>query len=87
MSKYQVSYTRENSKVTTSIHEVVDLIPPTRKHIFTPDIDPSTLIDDEVIFKALTGINWDTFDFHMTGEDEESVQDDPESSTRQEQEN
>ena len=42
-------------------------------------------ISDEVVFKALTGINWATSDFQPMGEEEEDepVQDDPESSTRQ----
>ena len=65
----------------------MDLIPPTRKHTFAPDIDPSTIIDDEARFKAFTGINWATSDFQMMGEDEESAQDDPEPSTRRDQDN
>ena len=71
------------------VHETVDLIPPTRKRTFTPDIDPSSRIDDEAIFRVLTGINWATSDFQPMGEEEEEepVQDDPESSTHQAQNN
>ena len=78
----------ENSRVNTPAYEVVDLIPPTRKHTFAPDVDPSTLMDDEAVFKALTGIDWTSSDFQMMEEEEEGpAQDDPESSTRQDQNN
>ena len=46
-----------------SVHQQTDLILPIRKHTFAPDIDPSNLIDDEVVFRALTGVNWATPDF------------------------
>ena len=58
LSKYQAAYTKENSRVTTPVHEAVD------------DIDPSTLIDDEAVFKALTGIKWATSDFQPMDEEE-----------------
>ena len=67
------------------VHDATYLIPPTRKHTFAPDIDPSSLIDDEAVFRALTGINWATTDFQPLGEEEqdEPVLDDPQPSTRQ----
>ena len=65
------------------VHEAVDLIPPTRKQTFAPDIDPSTLIDDEAIFKALTGIDWSSPNFQTPREEEELGQDDPEALTHQ----
>lgn len=84
LSKYHPVYDANNAKVKAPVHEAVDLIPPTRKHTFAPDIDPSTLIDGEAVFKALTGINLATSDFQPMGEEEdEPVQDDPESSTRE----
>ena len=68
------------------VHQQMDLTPPIRKHTFAPDIDLSNLIDDEVVFRALTGINWATPDFQLMDkegvEDEEEVQEDPEASTR-----
>ena len=81
ISKYHPVYEADNAKVKAPTHESVDLIPPTRKHTFAPDIDSSRLIDDEAIFRALTGINWATSDFQQTGEqeEEEPVQDNPES--------
>ena len=87
LSQYQAVYDAENKKVKASVHEAQELIPAIHKHTFAPDIDPSTLIDDEAVFKALTGIDWATSDFYSTGEEEgdEPVQDDPESSTRQRQ--
>jgi hypothetical protein len=87
LSKYHPVYDAENAKVKAPVYEAVDLIPPTRKHTFAPDIDPSTLIDDEAIFKALTGIDWSSPNFQTTEEEEESAQDDPEASTRQDQTN
>src|SRR5215216_74151 len=85
MSQYQAVYDADNKKVKAPVHEAQDLILPILKHTFAPDIDPSTLIDDEVVFKALTGINWATPGFQPTGDEEEDepVQDDPEASTRQ----
>ena len=57
LSQYQVAYDAENKKIKAPVHQEVDLIPPTCKHTFSPDIDPSNLIDDEAMFRALTGIN------------------------------
>ena len=89
LSKYHPVYDVENAKVKAPVHEAMDLIPPTRKHTFAPDIDPSSLIDDEAVFRALIGINRATSDFQPMGEqeEEEPVQDDPEASTRQDQGN
>src|SRR5215216_3767182 len=58
--QYQVVYDVENKRMKAPVHEAQDLIPPIRKYTFAPGVDPSTLIDDEVVFKALTGINWAT---------------------------
>ena len=49
----------------------VDLIPPGRKHTFFPEIDLSELIDDEIEFQALTGLNWASPNFQATEEEEE----------------
>ena len=69
-------------------YEIVELIPPIRKNTFAPDVDPSTLIDDEAVFHALTGIDWTSSDFQtMEEEEQEPVQDNPESSTRQDPNN
>ena len=77
----------ENAKVKAPVYPIMDLIPPTRKHTFAPDIDPSTLIDDEPIFKAVTGVNWTSPDFQPVEEEEEPALDKPEASTQQEQGN
>ena len=77
----------KNSKVNASAYDIVDLIPPTCKHTFAPNVDPSTLIDDEAMFKALTGIDWTSPNFQTMDEEEEPTQDEPEASTRQDQEN
>ena len=86
LSSYQATYDADNKKVSAPVHKLENLIPPIHKHTFAPDIDPSNLIDDEAVFRALTGINWATPDFHLMDkqgdEDEEEVQEDPEASTR-----
>ena len=71
LSKYHPVYDATNSKVKAPVHEAMDLILPTRKNIFAPDIDPSSLIDDEAVFRALTGINWATPDFQPMDNEEE----------------
>ncbi|KAM3385803.1 hypothetical protein ACQJBY_009493 [Aegilops geniculata] len=82
LSHYQASYDVHNKRVAAPTPEVQNLIPPIRKHTYAPDIEPSTLISDEVVFQALTGIDWATIDFQPLGRDEEDepVQDDPQPS-------
>ena len=65
-------------------HDVEDLTPPIRKHTYAPDVDPSNLISDEVVFQALTGIDWATIDFQPLGREEEDApaQGDPQPSTQ-----
>ena len=65
-----------------------DLTPPIRKHTYAPDVDPSTLISDEAVFRALTGIDWSTTNFQPLGEKEadEPVLEEPQPSTQQGQE-
>ena len=71
LSKYHPVYDATNSKVKALVHEAMDLIPPTRKHTFTPDIDPSALIDDEAVYKALTGIYWSSPNYQTMEEEGE----------------
>ena len=61
-----------------------NLIPPIRKHTYAPDVEPSTLISDEAVFKALTRIDWATIDFQPLGgeEEDEPAQDDPQPSSQ-----
>ena len=83
LTKYQPGYDAENQRIPTPRYEAVSLIPPTRKHTFAPEVDPSNLIDDEVEFHALRGINWSSPNFQTAEEDEEAEKDDPEDSSRQ----
>ena len=53
-----------------STHDAPDLTPPICKHTYAHDVDPSTLISDEVVFKALMGIDWSTTNFQPLGEEE-----------------
>ena len=57
LSTYQAAYDTDNKRVSAPVHEPKDLIPPIRKHTFAPNIDRSNLIDDEAVFRVLTGIN------------------------------
>ena len=56
----------------------MDLIPPIRKHTFSPKIDPSNLIDDEAEFYALRDFDWSKPNFQTVEEDVEPARDDPE---------
>ena len=86
LSKYQPAYDLENWKLPTPAYKVTDLIPPIRKHTFAPEVEPSELIDDEAEFQALCGIDWSSPNFQTAEEDEEPEKDDPEASSRQDQE-
>jgi hypothetical protein len=86
LSRYQAAYTMENTKVKAPAYDVVDLTPPMRKHTFSPDVDPSPIMNDEAVFEALTDIEWKSPDLQM-GEEEEPEQDDPESSTHRDEGN
>ena len=84
LSSYQASYDVNNKRVAAPTPEVQNLIPPIRKHTYAPDIEPSTLISDEAVFRALTGIDWATIDFQPLDREEEgeSAQDDPQPSSQ-----
>ena len=82
LSHYQSIYDSNNKRVTAPTYDAQNLIPPIRKHTYAPDIEPSTLISDEAVFQALTGIDWATIDFQPLGREEgvEPVRDDPQPS-------
>jgi hypothetical protein len=63
LTHYQPVYDANNKKIKAPTHDALGLTPPIRKHTYAPDVDPSTLISDEVVFRALTGIDWATTDF------------------------
>ena len=85
LTHYQPVYDANNKKVKAPTHDVLDLTPPIRKHTYARDVDPYTLISDEAVFRALTGIDWSTTDFQPLGDEEEDepVLDDPQPSTQQ----
>ena len=58
LTKYQPGFDADNKNMATPSYKVMDLIPPIRKHTFAPEIDPSSLIDDEAEFVALHGFAW-----------------------------
>src|SRR5215216_7106106 len=86
LSKYQSAYDMENQKMPTPAYKVMDIIPPIHKHTFVAEVEPSKLIDDEAEFQALCGIDWLSPHFQTAEEDEEPEKDDPEASSRQDQE-
>ena len=63
LSHYQAQYNVQNKRVPAPTPEAENLIPPTRKHTYAPDIEPSSLIHEEAVFQALMGIDWTTVDF------------------------
>ena len=56
-TKYQAGYDEQNRRIPTAEYDVTSLIPPIRKHTFAPNINPSSLIHEEAVFQALTGID------------------------------
>ena len=84
LSHYQSIYDADNKWVNAPTHDVENLILPIRKHTYAPDVEPSTLISDEAVFQALTGIDWATIDFQPLGreEEDEPAQDDPQPSSQ-----
>ena len=82
MTVHRSFYNADNKRVEAVIPEVQNLIPPTRKHTYAPDVDPSELISEEAAFQALTRIDWTIVDFQLLdGEEEaEPTPDDPSTS-------
>ena len=84
LSYYQSIYDANNKRVHAPTYDVQNLIPPIRKHTYAPDVEPSNLISDEAVFRALTGIDWAAVDFQPLGGEEEGepAQDDPQPSSQ-----
>ena len=80
---YQTIYDANNKRVNAPTYDVQNLIPPIRKHTYAPDVESSTLISNEAVFRALTWIDWATIDFQPPGGEEEGepAQDDPQPSS------
>ena len=57
LSHFQPVYDAEGKRQPDVIHEVEELVPPIRKHTYAPYINPSSLIHEEAMFQALTGID------------------------------
>ena len=88
LSFHRSIYDAENKRIDASVYEAQNLIPPIRKHTYSPNVEPSDLISDEAFFRALAGIDWATIDFQPVGGEAEgeSVQDDPQPSHQPEEE-
>ena len=83
LAKYQPGYNAENQRIPTPRYEAINLVPPTRKHTFAPEIDPAGLIDEEAQFEALSGIDWKSSTFQVLGTAGGTERDEPETSTQQ----
>ena len=81
LTKYQPGYDSENQRIPTPPYDDVSPIPPTRKHTFAPEVDPTGLIDDEAEFEALSGIDWASSTFQDRAADGEAEKDNRESSS------
>lgn len=57
MNNCTTAYDSNNQKIKPPSHDVVNLIPPRRKHIFAPGVDYSIILNDEATFEALTSID------------------------------
>ena len=79
LSVHWSSYDADNKRVDAAVKEVQNLIPTICKHTYAPDVELSNLISHEVVFQALTMIDWTTINFQPLGEEEEveRAQDDP----------
>ena len=87
LSHFQPFYDAEGKRQPTEIHEVEELVPPIHKHTYARDINPSHLIHEEAVFRALTGIDWSKADFQRLGRDEEvRAPTDPQPSNHREEE-
>ena len=67
LSVHRSNYYADNKRVDASMKEVQNLIPPSCKHTYAPNIEPSELISEEAVFQALTRIDWTTIDFQPLG--------------------
>ena len=67
LTTHRSFYDANNHRVVAVVKEVQNLIPPIHKHTYAPDVEPSNLISGEVVFQALTRINWTTVDFQPLG--------------------
>ena len=80
VTKYQPGYDKENRRIPTPHYHEVSLVPPTRKHTFAPDVNPTGLIDDEAEFEALSGNDWASSTFQDRAAGGEAEKDNPEAS-------
>ena len=62
LSVHRSFYDENNQRIDTAMKEVQNLIPPIRKHTYAPGIEPSDLISDEAVFRALSRIDWANID-------------------------
>ena len=81
LTKYSLGYDSENQRIPNVPYDQVSLIPPTRKHTFSPEVDLAGLIDDEAEFEALSGIDWASSTFQDKATDGEVEKDNPKSSS------
>ena len=88
LSFHRSIYDADNRRIDAMVYEAQNLILPICKHTYAPDVEPSNLISDEVVFQALTGIDWATIDFQPLGgeAEDEPAQDDPQPSSQPEEE-
>lgn len=68
LTKYQAGYDTENRRIPMPQYKVTTLIPPLRKHTFTPEVDSAGLIDDEAEFEVLNNIDWSSSTFQEKGQ-------------------
>lgn len=78
LTKYEAAYDENNKRVPSPTFGPMDLTPHYRKH-FSPDVDPSPILNEEAAFHGLIHCNWDMGDLQIQ-DLEGSAQDNPEAS-------
>jgi hypothetical protein len=58
LARFQSAFSEDGKRVKLSSLPPLNLTPEGRKDGFTPDIDSSSLIDDEEIFEAFATVDW-----------------------------
>ena len=59
LKNYQAAYDANHSRIPPPSFTSMNLAPQRRKHIFAPEVDLSSIFDDEAIFQALSHYNYD----------------------------
>ena len=77
LRSYQAAYGANHTRIPPPDLITKNLAPQRREHVFAPEVDPSSILDDEAVFQALSHCNWDV-DTLQIQEPKDHSMDDPE---------